>query len=90
MAVSGWVAANAVELDGRLVERGRRLADLDVGELLSWGYSVMVANLDAEHRSKLDYALRPLEVVMVDDPDLPSSLQGLRPPEGWTPYTSMG
>lgn len=65
------------------MEKGRRLADLGAGELLSWGYSVMVANLDAEHRHKLDYALRPDEAVVINDPMLPGSMQGIRPPAWW-------
>lgn len=57
--------------------------DLDAGELLSWGYSVMVANLDTEHRRKFDHALRPDAAVVIDDPELPVSMQGLRPPSWW-------
>ncbi len=83
MGVGGWVARHAVELDGRLVEQGRRLADLDAGELLSWGYYVMVSGMDAEHRAKLDYALRPDAAVVINDPELPASMQGLRPPAWW-------
>lgn len=43
----------------------------------------MVDGMDAEHRRKLDYALRPDESVLVNDPELPDSMQGLRPPSWW-------
>ena len=49
----------------------------------------MVAGLDAEHRKKLDYALRRDSAVVIDDPDLPASMQGLRPPSWWKGVTPV-
>lgn len=70
-------------MDGRLVDRGRRLADLEAGELLSWCYYLMVDGMDNEQRKNLDYALRPSEAVEIHDDELHESMQGLRPPSWW-------
>lgn len=59
---------------------GRRLRDLEAGELLSWAYDQLVANLDAEKRHEIDYGLTPDSIVIEDDPELPPQLQGKRPP----------
>ena len=62
---------------------------MDAGELLSWVYSVMVKNLDRDQREELDWALLPDSDAAVHDPDLPESLQGLRPPRGWSADMDM-
>lgn len=61
----------------------RRLRDLTADEMLSWAYMVMVENLDYKARRKLDLALLPEAAKILDDPDLPESLQGRRVPDWW-------
>jgi len=43
----------------------------------------MVDGMSAEDRNELDYALRPTSAVLVSDPELHQSMQGLRPPSWW-------
>lgn len=50
----------------------------------------MVENLDAKKRRELDYALMPRSAAVIDDPDMPVELQGLRPPSWYGDGTATG
>ena len=86
---SAWVTvSNYVELDGLLVPSGRRLLDLSSEELLSYGYSWLVRNLNSEERSRA-HAMMLGEMsadgrVRLDDPLAPEELQGQFVPSFWT------
>jgi hypothetical protein len=76
------VSDHAVECDGELVQGGRRLRDLDLGELISWGYWRMTRNMDRKQRYEFDEALTPLSpgqsrYSIFDDEDLPEEVREL-------------
>lgn len=85
--LAGYCSAHAVEIDGLLVERGRRLADLGLIEMLNFTYAVLVKDADAEGRRKVDLALQGKigegGGEIVDDPALPASMQGREAPSWW-------
>ena len=78
---------NALEVDGWLIGTGRRLMDLTVIECLNYVYAQLTANADADGRRKIDLALAGLigehGGEIVDDPDLPASMQGREAPSWW-------
>lgn len=45
----------------------------------------MVDGKNTEQRYEIDYALTPDEDVIIDDPDLPAELRGMRPPSWYRP-----
>lgn len=76
-----------MEVDGWLIGRGRRLADLSALEMLNFVYARLTENADSEHRRKIDLALAGRigehGGEIVDDPDLPASMQGMEAPSWW-------
>lgn len=51
---------------------------------------MMVEHLDSKKRRELDYALMPRAATVINDPDLPEELQGLRPPSWYGDGTPTG
>lgn len=80
--------ANIFEVDGRLIEKGRRLLDLSALELLNFAYSILVSSADQEARRRLDALLEGRlgegGGILVDDDSLPASMQGMEAPSWWT------
>jgi len=78
---------NALEVDGWLVDFGRRLADLSLIEMLNFVYSRLVKDADEEGRKKVDLALAGRlgehGGEIIDDPMLPASMQGKEAPSWW-------
>ncbi len=70
-----------------LAKNGRRLADLSVLEMLNLTYSLLVSEADEEGRKKVNLALAgrlgESGGEIVDDPDLPESMQGMEAPSWW-------
>ena len=87
MLLSGWCRSNAFEIDGILVGQGRRMLDLTMTELLNFAYSLLVKDADSEGRRKVDLGLAgklgESGGELVDDPDLPESMQGREAPAWW-------
>ncbi len=80
--------ANIYEVDGRLIQTGRRLVDLAAIEMLNFAYATILDGLDSEQRRRVNAALEGRigegGGLVVDDPDLPQALQGQEAPSWWT------
>lgn len=85
--LAAWGRARAAELDGVLVERGRRLADLSGHELLNLVYARLVAGMTERQRYELHATLLGRRSRdggwVVDDPLAPESLRGRVAPAWW-------
>jgi hypothetical protein len=75
-------------MDGRLIAIGRRLTQLSAIELLNFAYATIVGEANGEQRRHIDAALEGRlgqgGGILVDDPDLPASLQGTEAPSWWS------
>jgi hypothetical protein len=64
--------------------------ELTAVEALNFAYSELVKNADGKQKRRLDDALAGKiggrGGYIVDDPDLPASLQGIEAPDWWDPY----
>jgi len=82
-----WAIKIAPQLDGKLVMHGRRLVDLSFLELLNYTYSQVVEYADSKGRQRIDAMLEGRlgegGGILVDDPDLPPSMQGKEAPDWW-------
>lgn len=80
--------ANIFEVDGRLIETGRRLVDLSALELLNFAYSILMKDATQEGRQRIDAVLEGRVGagggILVDDDTLPESLQGMEAPSWWS------
>ena len=87
MSLVLWAVANAAELDGRVIAFGRRLVKLSALEVLNFSFSNILEGLDGESRKRalaaLEGRLGPNGGILIDDPDLPESLQGQEAPDWW-------
>lgn len=80
--------ANIYEVDGRLIETGRRLVDLSALELLNFAYSILIKDVTQEGRQRIDAVLEgrvgPNGGILVDDDTLPEAMQGMEAPSWWS------
>jgi len=81
------VLANIFEIDGRLVETGRRITNLTALELLNFSYYLLVKDAPPENRERINAILEgrvgPSGGIIVDDDTLPESLRGKEAPSWW-------
>jgi hypothetical protein len=74
-------------MDGLLVKQGRRLAELTLIEMLNLTLACLLEWADADGRRKIELALEGRlgehGGEIVDDPDLPASMQGVEAPSWW-------
>jgi len=74
-------------VDGKFVHSGRRLAQVSVLELLNFVYADLLSWADQDGRKKVNAALEGKigsgGGVVIDDPSLPASMQGMEAPSWW-------
>lgn len=78
---------NLHELDGAFCGYGKRLATVSINEMLNTAYARLVEFADEDGRKRIDLALAgklgESGGEIVDDPDLPESIQGMEAPAWW-------
>ena len=74
-------------MDGLLITQGRRLADLTAVEMLNFTLARLLDGADGDGRHKIDLALEGRlgdhGGEIIDDADLPESMQGVEAPSWW-------